>query len=778
MEPTVHILLIEDNPADARLIREFLLFSESQHYRLFHSPTLAEGRRILESQTIDLVLLDLYLPDSLGLDSFDKLMQSFSDYPVIVLTGLSDERMGLQAVRTGAQDFLSKDELNQETLLRSIRYSLERHQMIHRLEQAQEMALIGNWKYDPNTDNLYCSRSAQRLLGLNPEGGDASLPIEQALAHLLPSDQKRLKEALQQTLDTRTELRVDVEVAEQKRFLSIQGRLEAEDRRTQAVVVGTLQDITDRKERETLIRQKELAEQRARLKQEFLANTSHEIRTPLNAILQLTKILLREEPRNDQVDYLNLVKSAGQTLLAVVNDVLDLSKIEAGKMDFSQAPFRLSPLLNSVIEMFSPRAQEEDISLELRLAPQLPDLIIGDSTRLSQILINLVNNAIKYTERGAVSLEVRLKKQEGPKAWLEFEVKDTGIGIPKHQLSAIFDSFQRLDTDLNRRHSGTGLGLTIVEQLVKRQDGNLSVKSEEGKGSVFTFCLPFELADSVPAIKEKPSLADSCQLKGVRILLVEDNSLNQLVAKKILEDWGVKLTLAEHGKAAIACLEKADFDLILMDLQMPVMDGYETTRFIRNQLAAPVKDIPIVAVTANAFSGMDDECLQAGMDDYLSKPFETGSLFEKIVNNLKQKAPPSMFTPHSSPSFSPRTQADQIDLTYLKEVSAGDDFIIKLAIEKYLEKTPEMLSEMDELLEQQEFQAFAQRAHKLKSSVATIGMNETRKDLSSLEKWAREGRNLQQIPQQWAALQPELHSAMKDLKSFLGSLSTTNPISR
>ncbi len=780
MESRIHILLIEDNPADVRLIREYLSFAPMQSYELFQSSTLKGGNEILKKEPIDIILLDLHLPDSLGLKSFDRLIETFSNLPIIVLTGLSDDATGLRAVKKGAQDFLSKDDLNPESLIRCIRYGIERHQMLTRLEQAQKLAKMGNWEYLPAKEEVYCSKSAQSILELDQDHN--SLGLENYFKCLVSDDRIKLIDAISTALLNQEEFRVDAKTRisiHGQRYLAIQGKAGRNHPGESLTVVGTVQDVTDRIEREQLIREKELAIKSAKLKEEFLANTSHEIRTPLNAILQLTRILMEGDTVEEQMKYLNLIKNAGSTLLAVVNDVLDFSKIEAGKMDFSQSHFELNLLIDSVIAIMELKANEEKLRLNKFVDEGVPAYLVGDPVRLNQILLNLINNAIKYTEEGFVNIHVRVKGKKGNQVLIEIMVEDSGIGIPANKLDFIFLGFQRLDTDLNRKYSGTGLGLTIVEQLVKLQGGDISVKSEVGKGSSFIFSLPFEIGEKPNRQKPHKVVNHAGEMEGRRVLLVEDNLLNQMVTEHLLHEWGVQVDIASNGKIAIELLLKSSYDLILMDLQMPVMDGYDTTRYIRNELSGDLSQIPIIALTANAFHGMDDECMKIGMNDYLSKPFEKGVLFAKMnacmkpmeMSRFSLKEKPASPQNHLQPEVpnSSSQRFDVINLAYLKEVSGKDQFIFNLAINKFLESSPDSLDLIDEYLHGEEYQELARAVHKLKSSVATMGMEHAKNTILEIENILRNNLSKARLPMLVSELRglveksfAELHAALKN----------------
>jgi len=382
---------------------------------------------------------------------------------------------------------------------------------------------------------------------------------------------------------------------------------------------------------------KEKAQASERAKHQFLANMSHEIRTPMNAIKGMTDILIRRNPKDDQREYLNSIKQSSDSLLIIVNDILDISKIEAGKIELVHEPFSLIDLVDHVHTLMQFKAEEKGLELRKDI-PADQIYVKGDATRLRQILINLIGNAIKFTENGLVTTTLKYKKNEDILN-LHFTVSDTGIGIDKDHLEKIFNSFEQAYSDTSRKFGGTGLGLSISRKLVELQNGKIWVESEKGKGSEFHFTIPYETAEITEqdTKAESPDNPVAAQLKGIRILLVEDNQYNIIVAQEELEDAieDARVEVAVNGAIAVEKLKSQAFDVILMDVQMPVMNGYEATKAIRvldNEKAR----IPIIAMTANVLKEEVDLCFQAGMDDYIWKPFDTNELIQKIYS-LKSK---------------------------------------------------------------------------------------------------------------------------------------------
>lgn len=403
-------------------------------------------------------------------------------------------------------------------------------------------------------------------------------------------------------------------------------------RKTLAVII----DISRLKEtQEELIRAKEIAEEAARAKQQFLSTMSHEIRTPMNAVIGMTHLLLQENPRPDQMENLHSLKFSSENLLVLINDVLDYSKIEAGKIVFEEVDFNLHSLLEGLRQSFVFQASDKNIQIECHIEPDVPKIVIGDPVRLNQVLINLMSNAMKFTEQGKVSLSARVVGSDKKITRIEFSVSDTGIGISPDIIGEIFNSFVQASPDTTRKYGGTGLGLAICKQLLRLKHSDIHVESEPEKGARFYFILAF-MNSTLKHITDTDDIGKISykKLNGKKVLLVEDNEINRLVAFKFLRKWGVEVTEAGNGKEALEHLKKNAFDLVLMDLQMPVMDGYEATRLIRSSMPNG-KTIPIVALTASIMNEVQEKILTSGMNDLILKPFNPGELYSKIVKVLE-----------------------------------------------------------------------------------------------------------------------------------------------
>ena len=378
------------------------------------------------------------------------------------------------------------------------------------------------------------------------------------------------------------------------------------------------------------------AEEAAQSKQQFMSTMSHEIRTPLNEVIGITNLLLQGNPREDQMDYIKTLRFSGNHLLTLVNDVLDYNKMESGKIVFEQAQFNLCDFLTDIMRTYSFRSKSKNIDFDVVRVKDLPVEVIGDSIRLNQILSNLLSNALKFTQRGSIHLIIRELARDKSGTRIEFIVRDTGLGIPRDKHDIIFESFTQASPDTTRHYGGTGLGLAICKKLVELQGGEITVESEPGKGSSFRFVLPFGIPEKQEKTGPIPEKHESYTgLEGKKILVAEDNKINFFVANKFLIGWGVVVTHAENGRIALDILEKEEFDLVIMDLHMPVLDGIEATRIIRKSDNPKIRTIPVVALTAAIMSENVDKIDDLEINDYVLKPFKPRDLYDKILRNSR-----------------------------------------------------------------------------------------------------------------------------------------------
>jgi signal transduction histidine kinase/DNA-binding NarL/FixJ family response regulator len=516
---------------------------------------------------------------------------------------------------------------------------------------------------------------------------------------------------------------------------------------------------------EKLFEANALAEQSTKAKEQFLATMSHEIRTPLNAILGFQKLLKDTKLDGEQQEYVESIDFAGKNLLVIINDILDLSKIEAGKFDFNLDALNVKQALSSVKELIEFNAREKNIQLVLNHDEEIPETVIGDGARFNQILLNLVGNAVKFTDKGTVTIGSKLISDKGDLVLCEFTITDTGIGIPQDKLGLIFERFTQATPDTTRKYGGTGLGLTIVKQLLNLQGGKITVESEEGKGSTFTFYLPFtkaknqsSQANAIKAGREIPADKLSSGRK-IKILAAEDTPLNQKLLKKIVFKWDHDLDVAVNGKEAITLLEKNNYDIILMDIQMPEMDGYTATKIIRALTDERKKHIPIIALTAHASNDEAQKCLGLGMNAYISKPFDSNVLLNTIFQLIEKTD-----LMDATQVYGEIAKSEQLyDLSYIKEHASGDnDFLIDM-ISTCLHDTPPLLDQLKSDITEKDYEKIKVTSHSMKGLFLTLGMNEAARLLREIETLAQSSGEMLVISSNYN----KIENMFKQAKSLL-----------
>jgi len=475
-----------------------------------------------------------------------------------------------------------------------------------------------------------------------------------------------------------------------------------------------------------------IAENAVKAKQQFLSNMSHEIRTPMNAIIGFTKVVLKTELSPKQKEYLQAIKVSGDALIVLINDILDLAKVDAGKMTFEQTPFKMSSSVAAMLHLFETKIQEKNLEFVKIYDTNIPEVLVGDPVRLHQIILNLVSNAVKFTNEGKITVNVRLLTEDEEKVNIEFAVSDTGIGITESKMDNIFENFQQATSGTSRLYGGTGLGLAIVKQLVEPQGGTINVVSNINEGSTFSFTLPF-LKTKQKAEEDIELVELDTEIKTIKILVVEDIALNQLLMKTLLDDFNFGCDIAGNGKIAIEKLQINTYDLILMDLQMPEMNGFEATEYIRNKMNST---IPIIALTADVTTVDLARCKAVGMNDYIAKPVDERLLYSKILSLVKK---PVFLNEHNKIEEDKKLRC--IDLNYLMQrTKSNPDLMIEM-ISLYLEQTPPLITSMKKSLQEKDWKTLQAAVHKMIPSFMIVGINS---DFETMAKKVQEYASTQQ----------------------------------
>lgn len=657
--PPLSILLVEDDDIDAMKLSRAISRAQVELGEIKICKYAEEALRMLNVWTPGCIFLDYQLPKTNGLELLKAIKKRAPHLPVVVLTSHGDERIAVEMMKAGALDYFPKSEVTSEKLTKAFHTmsqmlemekgrEVAEHELAEKEEFINKVALLSpNIIYVIDIEkwtNIFHNKQIWKILGYSE--CEVETDTRKGLARIINEQDQRTFRAHYNHMRYRVK---DAEVVEKEFRLKHKDGSEVwiitrevpfkrNARGRVQEVLGTAIDITSRKmvERE-LIQAKKDAEEATRIKSDFLSTMSHEIRTPMNAIIGFTDLLLSSGFTGEEQQHLNTIKYSADNLLVILNDILDFSKIEAGKFGLENFEFDLREKLGYLMKTFEFRAREKSIDFTFECGDDIPQIVMGDPYRLNQIMVNLIGNAIKFTEEGGfVRVIMRLDRDHGDNFDLKIAVSDSGIGISADKLNVIFDSFsQAHNNNAVRNFGGTGLGLSITRKITELMNGSISAQSKLGEGSTFTVILNFGKG-STSYGEEKTDAPSTLSLKGYRILAAEDILANQILLKHLLNKWEAEFVICNNGKEVLQALENSDFDLILMDIQMPVMDGVTAMKKIQNSHPKH-KSVPVIALTADTFAEKTPEIAACHFSGFVTKPFKAEDLIRVISQHLKVK---------------------------------------------------------------------------------------------------------------------------------------------
>jgi PAS domain S-box-containing protein len=765
ISPRIKILMVDDLPENLYALNVIL---KNENFDCIKASSGEQALQILDKdQDFAIILMDVQMPGMNGFETVDLIHQDerLKLLPVIFLTANMDSVNIFKGYEVGAVDYMIKP-LSSEILRAKVRVFVDLYKKSNEiLAQKEKLRALSNdvetQKILSKYSNSLLEASLDPLFTVSPHGklmdmNEATVRITGLSREKLIgsdffdyfTDPDRAREVYQDVfaqgsvVNSPLTLRhINGEVTD----VFFNGSVYKDSKGNVSGIVIVARDVTEQKKIATELlnakmsaelatsvaeeakgkaeRATRIAEDAVKAKQQFLSNMSHEIRTPMNAIIGFTKVVLRTDLSDRQKEYLQAIKMSGDALIVLINDILDLAKVDAGKMTFEKAPFKMKESISSMLHLFEIKIQEKNLELVKQYDERIPNVLLGDSVRLHQVILNLVSNAVKFTTEGQITVAVKMLEENHRSVLIEFSVRDSGIGIPENKIKNIFENFQQASSDTTRLYGGTGLGLAIVKQLIEPQGGAVKVESVQGRGSVFSFTLSFEKTNKEVA-GEVGLVEIDKRVKNVQILVVEDISLNKLLLKTLLDDFGFEYDIVSDGKQAVEKLQYKHYDLILMDLQMPIMNGFEATDYIRRTMKL---ETPIMALTADVTTMDLEKCRVVGMNDYVSKPIDEKILYSKIIGLIKKGGKRKATSPEATIQLK---NSSIIDLSYLSNLTKSEPQVMLKMLSFYLQQTPFLINSMKQGSMNNDWDEVQSASHKLIPSFSIMGITKDYEELA------------------------------------------------
>jgi PAS domain S-box-containing protein len=760
----LNVLLVEDEPADRMMISKAVMNSGFEADIKF-AENVEDALTMTSICAFDCILLDYYFSNTAnGFEFIKSYRARGGDAPIIMVTSYNEPALVVESMKMGVADYIAKKDISPETLAKSFNYILRLREAEAQRNLAEKALLESELRLKTIVERspviVFTIDASGYFKMFKGRGVDVlTIKSDQIIGqnihdiweHLPITIDSYIAAVKGEAFNCRTEVNNHYFEINYIPVINHQQKITS--------IMGVAIDITDfKRNEEELLNTIEVTEAESKIKEQFLANMSHEIRTPIHGIISLLNFLQNTEVNREQANYLQLISKSANNLLSIVNDILDLSKIEAGKMTIEEIPFDIRETVNSCIGTLSVKAQEKNLIVNLSIAECIPQWLSGDPVRLVQILNNIVGNAIKFTEKGAVTIIINEVISTEENCVLQIRVKDSGIGIPVSKLPYIFESFTQAGSDITRKYGGTGLGLTIVRKLIGQQNGTIKVDSALNEGTTFTISIPYIKAQ--PANKTIMNSNTILQnMKHLHILVAEDNDINRFIIEKMIADTGAKMTFATSGEETVRAVSKENFDVVLMDIEMPGMNGYQATDIIRNELKKT--DLPIIAMTGHAMPGEKEKCIESGMNDYLSKPFQSNDL-SALITKWTTKKEEENNTMNAMPSSMQNTSC--INLDFLREISDGNEAFYKEFIQLFLNSAPQSITEMQKSHDECNWENLRQVSHKIKPSFNYIGLKELNLAAAKIEDYSKKQENLDQIPLLIEKIRSTCEIAFKELQ--------------